>query len=146
MTRQDHDYMDEDARLRHTHDMLTALDNKHKKEYKETLSNAKLEAEYRWFEAQIEAAELQQERAEMKSINETTTVELDALKKQIGGNHYVKLAIQPIDYIVVNNLGFLEGNVVKYITRWKEKGGIQDLDKIIHYVEMLKQFNAGMVK
>ena len=56
--------------------------------------------------------------------------------KQIGGEHYLT-AIQPWDYIVANDLGFLEGNIVKYITRYKEKGGVVDLQKAKHYLEKL---------
>jgi hypothetical protein len=59
-------------------------------------------------------------------------------KKQVGGDHYLKCKIQPIKYIMANNLGYCEGNIVKYITRWRDKGGIEDLDKIIQYVEFLK--------
>jgi hypothetical protein len=56
---------------------------------------------------------------------------------QVGGNHYKDNAIQPWDYIVANNLGYLEGNVVKYITRWRQKGGVDDLRKVVHYAEKL---------
>lgn len=56
---------------------------------------------------------------------------------QIGGNHYVDMAIQPIDYIVKNNIGFLEGNVIKYVSRWKSKNGVEDLRKARHYLDML---------
>jgi len=56
---------------------------------------------------------------------------------QVGGNHYKKHAIQPIEYIMGNNLGFCEGNVVKYITRWRDKGGVKDLEKIKQYVDFL---------
>lgn len=59
-----------------------------------------------------------------------------ALDKQEGGDHY-KVSVQPIEYILANNLGFCEGNVVKYITRWKNKNGVEDLKKVIHYVEYL---------
>lgn len=59
-------------------------------------------------------------------------------KKQVGGNHY-QSAIQPVDYINANNLGFLEGNVIKYITRYKRKGGVEDLRKARHYLDMLIQ-------
>ena len=58
---------------------------------------------------------------------------------QIGGNHY-KTAIQPVEYIHANNLNFFEGNVIKYITRHREKGGKSDLQKAIHCIEMLMQF------
>lgn len=60
-----------------------------------------------------------------------------ALDKQIGGGHYKEKGIQPIEYIFANNLGFCEANIVKYATRWKDKNGIQDLEKIIHYTELL---------
>ncbi len=60
-----------------------------------------------------------------------------SLEKQEGGSHYVKCAIQPIEYIHANRLGFIEGNIIKYITRWRDKNGIEDLKKIIHYCELL---------
>lgn len=60
-----------------------------------------------------------------------------ALKKQVGGDHYKSLPIQPIEYILANQLGWCEGNIVKYITRWKTKGGVADIQKVIHYAEML---------
>ena len=60
-----------------------------------------------------------------------------ALGKQVGGGHYKDKAIQPIIYIHANNLGFCEGNVVKYITRWREKNGLADLEKAKHYIELL---------
>ena len=56
---------------------------------------------------------------------------------QIGGSHYKDLKIQPIDYILGNQLGFVEGNVVKYVSRWQSKGGIDDLRKAKHYIDLL---------
>lgn len=56
---------------------------------------------------------------------------------QIGGNHYAKYPIQPTEYIVKNGLGFCEGNVIKYTTRWKDKGGVEDLRKAKHYLDIL---------
>ena len=56
---------------------------------------------------------------------------------QVGGEHYKKNAIQPWDYIVSNDLGYLEGNIVKYVSRWKDKGGRQDLEKARHYLDKL---------
>lgn len=61
----------------------------------------------------------------------------DAQQKQHGGDHYRKLKIQPIQYIQANGLGFHEGNVLKYITRWKSKNGLEDLRKAVHYLELL---------
>ena len=60
-----------------------------------------------------------------------------ALVKQVGGSHYKDNAIQPIENIHANKLGFCEGNVVKYVTRWKDKNGIADLEKAKHYIELL---------
>lgn len=56
---------------------------------------------------------------------------------QHGGDHYKVKPIQPWDYIVANNIGFLEGNAIKYLTRWREKGGVGDLRKAQHYVQKL---------
>ena len=62
---------------------------------------------------------------------------MSALTKQINGNHYKDKAIQPIQYILANNLGYCEANVVKYVSRWKDKNGLQDLYKAKHYLELL---------
>lgn len=64
-----------------------------------------------------------------------------SLKEQVGGKHYKELKIQPIEYILANDLPFIEGNIVKYITRWKQKGGIEDIKKVIHYAEILLEHN-----
>ena len=63
---------------------------------------------------------------------------VNALKEQVGGNHYSKLAIQPVEYINANGLSYLAGNVVKYISRYNHKGKpLQDLQKAKHYIDML---------
>lgn len=59
---------------------------------------------------------------------------------QIGGDHYKKYAIQPLDYIVANDLSFLAGNAIKYITRYKDKNGAEDIRKAIHYLELLLEY------
>ena len=59
------------------------------------------------------------------------------MREQIGGTHYSDLAIEPIDFITANNLGFCEGNIVKYIARWKAKNGIEDLKKARWYIDFL---------
>ena len=56
---------------------------------------------------------------------------------QVAGTHYKDKAIQPWDYIVANELGYLEGNIVKYVSRWKDKGGLDDLRKAQHYLAKL---------
>jgi len=62
---------------------------------------------------------------------------------QTGGNHYVLKAIQPWDFIIANNLGYLEGNIIKYVTRHKEKGGIEDLNKAKHYLQKLIEIQGA---
>ena len=69
--------------------------------------------------------------------NKTELPQADANARQEGGTHYKQLSIQPWDYIVSNNLGYLEGNVVKYVTRWQTKNGVQDLLKAKHYLDKL---------
>lgn len=61
----------------------------------------------------------------------------DALRTQVGGDHYKGFAIQPIEFIHANKIPFLEGNVIKYVVRWKQKGGIADLEKAKHYIDLL---------
>jgi hypothetical protein len=56
---------------------------------------------------------------------------------QVGGDHYKKQSIETWDFIVANDIGFLEGNAIKYLTRWKSKNGLQDLEKARHYVDKL---------
>lgn len=72
-----------------------------------------------------------------------------ALDVQVGGAHYKDRAIQPVEYIHANGLGFLEGCIVKRITRWREKNGLEDLEKIKHEVDLLiemeKKYHAGAV-
>lgn len=60
-----------------------------------------------------------------------------ANERQVGGEHYVNRAIQPWDYIASNGLGFFEGSIIKYVTRWQQKGGITDLEKAQHYLDKL---------
>ena len=57
--------------------------------------------------------------------------------RQIGGNHYKQNAIQPWTYIVANDLGYLEGNIVKYVSRYRFKNNVEDLRKAQHYLEKL---------
>ena len=59
------------------------------------------------------------------------------LDVQVGGDHYKGMKIQPIEFILANGLGFLEGCIVKRVSRWKMKGGVEDLEKIKHEVDLL---------
>lgn len=66
-----------------------------------------------------------------------------ALDKQVGGAHYKDCGIQPVEYIHSNNLNYFEGNAVKYITRHRSKGGKQDLEKAIHYIQIQIELEYG---
>ena len=68
-----------------------------------------------------------------------------ALSKQVSGTHYKDLVIQPIEYIQANNIPYMEGNVIKYVTRWRAKAGLADLEKAKHYLEMLIEFETKNV-
>ena len=65
------------------------------------------------------------------------------MREQIGGTHYSDLAIEPIDFITANNLGFCEGNVIEYISRWKAKNGVEDLEKARWYIDFLIEVENG---
>ncbi len=62
---------------------------------------------------------------------------MSAKDYQIGGEHYKSKGIQPIEYIMANELDFCEGNVIKYVSRWRQKNGLDDLLKAKHYLEFL---------
>ena len=69
----------------------------------------------------------------------TTKQDMERLfpsKRQEGGDHYSKHKIQPYTFIQTNGLSFFQGNVIKYVVRYKDKNGIEDLKKIIHYCEL----------
>ena len=82
---------------------------------------------------------LKEDREQVELIKKET-----ALTEQIGGNHYKDCKIQPVEYIYSNGLDFLEGNVVKYITRHRTKGdGEKDIRKVIHYAQMILEMEYG---
>lgn len=62
---------------------------------------------------------------------------MSALTRQVAGGHYKELVIQPVQYIHANGIGYFEGNVIKYVSRWRAKGGIPDLEKARHYLDLL---------
>lgn len=68
---------------------------------------------------------------------------MSALETQVGGDHYRKNKIQPIEYIYANCMDFISGNIIKYATRWPYKGKAQDVEKIIHYAKLLLQLRYG---
>ena len=68
------------------------------------------------------------------------------LNIQVGGSHYKNFKIQPIEFIQKNNLSFIQGCIIKYICRYKDKNGLQDLEKIKHYVDLLIQLEYNEEK
>jgi len=70
---------------------------------------------------------------------------MNALDKQVAGDHYKDQSIQPVEYIHANGIGFFEGNVIKYVSRWKKKNGITDLEKAKHYIELLIELETRNV-
>lgn len=74
----------------------------------------------------------------------TTATDKSALDTQAGGSHYKSLAIQPVEFIVRNKLDFLQGNIIKYATRHKSKGGVEDLRKVIHYAQLAMELDYGV--
>lgn len=68
---------------------------------------------------------------------------MTALDEQIGGSHYKDFKIQPVEFIHHNGIDFLSGNVIKYVCRYKSKGGLNDLEKAKHYIELLIELSIN---
>lgn len=62
---------------------------------------------------------------------------MSAFKEQVSGSHYKDCAIQPAEFIHRNGLGYIEGCVIKYVSRWRKKNGVEDLKKARHYLDLL---------
>tara|TARA_R110002153_G_scaffold101365_1_gene237541 strand:+ start:1491 stop:1874 length:384 start_codon:yes stop_codon:yes gene_type:complete len=82
----------------------------------------------------VEAYRLAEEEGMKKPVHPMDT--------QVGGDHYKDYVIQPLEFITKNNIPFIEGNIIKYITRWKDKNGVEDLKKVIHYTQLLAQLEG----
>lgn len=80
------------------------------------------------------------------TYNQGTMKTPKALDRQVGGDHYKKMKIQPAEYNHANNIGFLEGEAISYISRWKDKNGIPDIQKAIHVLEILIQLEEAKQK
>ena len=79
-------------------------------------------------------------------VNSPPPIKTTALDTQIDGDHYKKLKIQPVEYIHANNIGFSEGSAIAYLTRWRDKGGVKDLEKAIHTIQLLIELEATWAK
>jgi hypothetical protein len=64
------------------------------------------------------------------------------LAKQVSGDHYKNMAIQPIEFIHANNIPFAEGCAIKYLCRWRSKNGVADLEKAKHFIELLIELES----
>ena len=62
---------------------------------------------------------------------------MKAIETQVGGDHYKLMKIQPLEFIMANNMSYCEANVVKYVSRWRSKNGVEDLRKARHYIDLL---------
>ena len=65
------------------------------------------------------------------------------LQSQVGGSHYKNMKIQPVEFIHANGIPFIEGAVIKYVCRWRNKNGLDDLQKAIHFIELLMQLEKN---
>lgn len=110
------DYREEYERLIVEHKML------HQYRQKQDLRIAELEDKLVVFTDQEQAA---------------SYVGQPANSRQVGGDHYRRCKIQPWDFICANGIGFMEGTIISYLTRWEDKGGIQDLRKCQHYLDKM---------
>tara|TARA_R110000772_G_scaffold184459_4_gene295476 strand:+ start:3013 stop:3264 length:252 start_codon:yes stop_codon:yes gene_type:complete len=72
----------------------------------------------------------------------TTESLVNPLDVQVGGGHYKDMVIQPVEYIQLNQMNYCEAAVVKYVSRWKTKNGIQDLEKAKHFIDLLIQLEG----
>ena len=67
---------------------------------------------------------------------------MSALETQIDGTHYTRLAIQPMEYSMANELDACQHTIIKYVTRFRDKGGLKDLEKARHVIDMLIEFES----
>lgn len=84
----------------------------------------------------------QEDFPKQNKIKSPIEVTKSALLVQEGGDHYKKMPIQPVEYIHANHIPFMEGCIIKYISRWKNKGGIQDLEKAKHFINLLIELES----
>ena len=125
-------------------EIIELINQLHKKQQIELLASLSLLEE----RGSVDKARLKWEEVIMgsgadKDFEEFVDQWKEPLQKQVGGDHYASMNIQPVEFITANDLGFLEGNVVKYICRHHAKNGAEDIKKAIHYCELLLQTKYG---
>ena len=82
-------------------------------------------------------------KKEFKTHDEMIRDSVKGKNRQVGGNNYMNFVIMPIEYISKNKLDFLEGNIIKYVSRHRHKNGAEDIKKIIHYAELILELQYG---
>jgi hypothetical protein len=106
------------------------------------------EAWIKWMEIKIDSLHNMQEQVYGLIVGPENEKEitLTANDVQHGGDHYRNKKIQPWDFILENGIGFCEGSAIKYLSRWKEKEGIKDLRKAIHFIQKLIEVEEARSK
>lgn len=101
-----------------------------------------------WLDRANDAKKGFDKQYEKWSINDATPADWDAIRPeadplsyQVGGDHYTKMKIQPVEYIHANEMDYMDGAIVKYISRWRDKGGVKDLRKIKQFVDLIIKLN-----
>lgn len=71
------------------------------------------------------------------------TIKQTALDVQVDGNHYKTMKVQPVEFIYANSVPYMEGNIIKYISRHKSKNGAADVRKALHYCQLILELEYG---
>ena len=114
------------------------------KGYSEFMSKA----EEQYFDKYDQTVRQQAPLMEAEELPQAFNVKVveSALDTQVGGDHYSSMTIQPIEYITKNDIRYCDGNVIKYVSRHREKNGIEDLKKAKHYIDMIIEMEYGESK
>jgi len=91
----------------------------------------------------ISSSSKRKKKNEFSSHDDMIKQSVKGKDRQVGGDHYIDFKIMPIEYISKNKLDFLEGNIVKYISRHRKKNGAEDIRKVIHYAELILELEYG---
>lgn len=99
--------------------------------------------DYNWRHYSDDPADIVLYRVVNKSPYVPVEKAMSSMSEQVGGKHYKGLAIQPVEYIHKNGIGFCEGSAIKYLTRWRDKGGVEDLKKSRHFIDLLIEMEGA---
>ena len=119
------------------HDAFVYTNSLGNVEYHFTLNGRK------WALADVDCEEAPAPNEKLLDVINTDLKQDSVLDIQHGGSHYKDKKIQPIEYITANNLDFCQGNIVKYVTRHRDKNGAEDIRKVIHYAQFILKFEYG---